>query len=225
MKRIALILAMAAAVIAMPAGAQKKKNDKDKQNQLASMEYIQWKFTPESYYYSWYWQKIIFFKIKLPGLGVHDNGFAGLNIPPGDDYVNEEWRKMTPIRAGTALETLGEVRKRTETDNQWTSLMQKDLIEIADNSLDLTGSYSTARSRLNKCRQRLASYRQLTSYQQSQAEDELLFINQSIEDIYTSGMGSSRKMDGYSKQILYMEKLERKYYRINLRNACSEIAR
>ena len=31
---------------------------KDVYNQIASMEYRQWKFTPEYYYYSWYMKKI-----------------------------------------------------------------------------------------------------------------------------------------------------------------------
>ena len=220
--RIKTIMLMTAAVLTVlsPAAmAQKTVSDKNNQNQLASMEFKQWKFTPEKYYYSWYWQKLIFFKIKLPGLGIYDNGLGGIGfITFHKHYVDERWRQMTPLRLGTAAETALEQGSRTETTDLWTGLAVKDAIELADNMLDLTGSYSTAKKRLERCRERIATLTALTDEQKSMAEDDLLLIRQSIDDLDKSGMGSARRMEGYQKETRHMEQVEDKYYRINMRN-------
>jgi len=220
-----LMTAAMLTVLSPAAMAQKTVSDKNNQNQLASMEFKQWKFTPDSYYYSWYWQKLIFFKIKLPGLGIYDNGIGGIGfITFHKHYVDERWRQMTPLRAGTAVEMALEKGKREKTTDLWKDLAVKDAIELADNMIDLTGSYSTAKRRLEKCRERIAGLKELTDEQKSRAEDDLMLIRQAIEDLDDSGMGSARRMEGYQKETRHMEQIEDKYYRLNRRNAYARIA-
>ena len=112
---------------------------KDVYNQIASMEYKQWKFTPESYYYSWYKEKIdlglFSIKIDVPGLGIHDRGPGGIGL--GDNYVNEPWRMMSPLRATTVAESLLEARNTESEKDYWNKILVKDLTVTLDRSTNL----------------------------------------------------------------------------------------
>lgn len=122
----------------IPAMAQ---SDEDYYNQVASMEYKQWKFTPKYYYYSWYRVSIKVLGVKIswdePGLGIHDNGPMG--IGGGDGYVNQKWRQMLPLRGETVTASL---LSSNNTDNEkgyWGDVFAKDLVTYFDRGISLAG--------------------------------------------------------------------------------------
>lgn len=109
----------------------------DYYNQLASMETgQQWKFTPRSYYYSWDYKRVLGIKVPIPGLGVHDNGPAGVGVG-GDGYVDERWRIMTPLRAATVTQSVLQGRNTEKEKNFWKDVNLRDMLVYADRSTDL----------------------------------------------------------------------------------------
>lgn len=118
------------------AGYAQDESSDDLYNQVASMEYKQWKFTPRAYYYSWDYKRVLGIKIPIPGLGVHDNGPAGIGIG-GDNYVNERWRQMTPLRVSAAAESNLQAANSEKEKDYWKDINIKDLVVYADRSTDL----------------------------------------------------------------------------------------
>lgn len=222
-KRIILTVAFCAAFsFCADICAQTAKYDPHRYNQIASMEFKQWHFTPERYYYSWYDQKInlglFSITVRLPGLGKHDNGFAGIGFG-GDGYVNERWRQMTPLRGATYVEAALEEKERAETTHQWKGLAIADGMELADNMADLTGAQSSVRARYSKCKDRLSKLvPYLSDSEVARAEDQLQLIKETIDDISNSGMGSVRREKGYKTCRRQLEALENKYFRIAKEN-------
>ena len=202
-----------AAMTAVPAEAQMYWHDPDKRNQFASMEFMQWHFTPESYYYSWYTKKIdlglFTLKIRMPGTGKHDRGPAGILPILGDNYVNEQWRMMSPLRAATTAEAVIAKGNRRETQEQWNKTMQDDALELADNTLDI--SYSSAKDDIEKGRKAIAEMSDnLTLGDLAEVEEELLAIRQAVEYIHDSGMPNARKTLGYDRQLRALDDLKKK---------------
>lgn len=124
--------------------------DKHYRNQLASMEYKQWKFSPEYYYKSWYNEKILFITTKVPGLGLHDNGPGG--IGGGDNYINERWRQMTPLRMTAVGENELQGGQVSDEQEYWEDLMTQDAITYADAStaVPVIGAWSVTSNDRNK---------------------------------------------------------------------------
>ena len=112
----------------------------DYYNQIASQEYKQWKFTPESYYYSWYKEKLdlglVTIKYDTPGLGIHDKGPAGIGIG-GDNYVNEKWRQMYSLRLVAASESNVQATHTDDEREFWEEINIKDAAVYLDRSTDL----------------------------------------------------------------------------------------
>jgi hypothetical protein len=109
--------------------------DKAKHYQWRSMEDGPWEFDPKDYYYSWYMKKILFIKTKVPGLGVHDNGPAGVGIG-GDGYVNK-YAPVTNNRlaaTASALVEAGSYKKEYDNINSWNN---RELQYSADRTVDL----------------------------------------------------------------------------------------
>lgn len=220
-KKFFLTVLMAALLAGcVPLMAQKKVSHKDNQYQLASMEFKQWKFRPKEYYYSWYSG---FLGLKIPGAGIHDRGPAGAGII-GDNYVNEDWRQMSRLRAATLAEATTERKDRKATNRQWDDLLTKDAIELSDGLIDITGSESSIRSRYGKCRDFLAEIAgDLTSEDAARAEDELQLIRETIDDIAGSGMGAARREKGYAALRRQLEQMEKKYMRLATVSAMDRI--
>lgn len=181
---------------------------KDVYNQIASMEYRQWKFTPEYYYYSWYMKKIdlglFTIKTKVPGLGMHDNGPGGIGFP-GDNYVNEPWRMMSPLRASTVAEALLESRNTESEKDYWNKIMTKDLMVIADRStnLPMVGAKSVTADEREEISQsildmlfEISELDNLKKYAQLLVEFRLQYdaINQEVDLIAGSNEDNSRRL-------------------------------
>ena len=140
-----------AVVGAVGAHAQ-DESDGDIYNQVASMEYKQWSFSPDWYYYNRYWGTVIDMPWPipnvrgwLPGLGVHDSqGWVVPTLPYvpfynfiGDNYVNEDWRQMYPLRVEAAGEAWLQAGQTEREKNFWNKIQVKDLAVYTDRSTDL----------------------------------------------------------------------------------------
>lgn len=190
----------AAVILAAP---QTMGADEDIRNQLASMEYKQWKFTPESYYYSWYMKKIdlglFTIKTKVPGLGMHDHGPGG--VGGADNYVNEEWRQMTRLRAIAAAEGLLQKGDTKDEMEQWEDIAAKDAVQYADKTLDLpyVGAWSVTRNERDRHIERIyENIRKIPadSYELAvRFNEELRKLEEEASCIHNAVMENARKID------------------------------
>lgn len=114
------------------------------------MEFKQWGFTPESYYYSWYKKRInmglFHITVKVPGLGVHDKGPAGMF--GGDNYVNERWRQMAGLRTTATASHSVESGNAGKEDGHWNDVFKQDLLTIADRNVEV--SYTMTKEKREK---------------------------------------------------------------------------
>lgn len=130
---------MALAAFPLSVAAQVIKVDEDHLNQISSMEYKQWKFTPKDQYYSWYMVDFGLFKTKMPGEGLHDHGLGGVGIW-GDNYVNEDWRMGVKLRTSTQALEKEELEQHKEAQQRWKEMMEHDLLVQADRLTDVSWS-------------------------------------------------------------------------------------
>lgn len=137
-------------LVATAASAQSDSNIED---QIASMEYKQYSFSPRWYYYNKYWGTVIDMPSPipdingyLPGAGLHDS--QGWVYPSeliavpfynfwGDNYVNEYWRLMTPLRTAAAAEALLQKGRVQGERDYWQKIQLKDAVVYLDKSTDL----------------------------------------------------------------------------------------
>lgn len=185
------------------------QHDKDNYNQWASMEYKQWKFTPESYYYSWYKKKIdlglFSIKIDVPGLGVHDDGPGGIGIG-GDNYVNESWRQMDGLRSGATVTHLIESSYSRQEDEHWNTVYKGDLATIADRSLDI--SYSITGDTRNRLKKQITD--NLQAMDDETADNFRMEYNRilaNIDNIHDAHMDNAKKIVAYENENRSLEKL------------------
>ncbi len=124
--------------------AQMRVKDKNKINQIKSIEYKQWEFSPDWYYYSWVKRKIFGISIRVPGLGRHDRGPGGIGIG-GDNYVNEydnNVKQYTPMIATVSSITLPNTEQQEE-DTE--TVYKQELAKFADKTIDY--AYILSKSR------------------------------------------------------------------------------
>lgn len=206
MKRKMILVLTAATMCMQHMYAQ---HDKDNYNQWASMEYKQWKFTPESYYYSWYKKKIdlglFSIKIDVPGLGVHDDGPGGIGIG-GDNYVNESWRQMDGLRSGATVTHLIESSYSRQEDEHWNTVYKEDLATIADRSLEV--SYSMTAGTRDRLKEQITD--NLSAMNDNTADNfrlEYDRILDNISNIRNAHMDNAKKIVAYEKENRALEKL------------------
>lgn len=136
-------------------------------DQWASMEYKQWSFSPDSYYYSRVWRRIINMPWPLPdvygwkpGNGYHDRGIwipaTGIYIPvifnpyaaaaghweavyAPDGYVNERWRQQLTLRTPAAAESVLYKLESNKEEDYWNNIRNLDVMTIADRMGVLSG--------------------------------------------------------------------------------------
>lgn len=137
MKRF-LMAVMVGICSLLTVSAQDESGD-DLYNQIASMEYKSWGFTPKWYYYSWYKKKIDLglFSITVDaiGLGIHDDGPGG--IGGGDSYVDQKWRQMYPLRLTAAGESNIQARYTDNEREFWEDINIKDAAVFLDRSTNI----------------------------------------------------------------------------------------
>ena len=139
MKCKRLGLALVVFICSLYAAWAQDESISDLYNQIASMEYKSWGFTPKWYYYSWYRKSIRVAGIKIswdePGLGIHDNGPAG--IGGGDGYVKQRWRQMYPLRVTAAGESNIQAGYTDSERKFWEDINIKDAAVWLDRTVNL----------------------------------------------------------------------------------------
>lgn len=136
-------------------------------DQWASMEFKQWDFSPDSYYYSRVWRRIIDMPWPIPdiygwvpGNGYHDRGIwiplTGLYEPfifnpyalaaghwdavyRADGYVSERWRQQSPLRVPAASESVLYKLESNKEEDYWSKIRNLDIATIADRQGVLSG--------------------------------------------------------------------------------------
>lgn len=180
------------------------KADRHNYNQWASMEFRQWYFTPQWYYYSWYTVYVLGVPIRLAGLGIHDNGPAGAGL--GDHYVDESWRQMTPLRLTSVAEQTLETEHNKEEKEEWNEVYQKDLLTIADRNLDI--GYSITEDRRSELIKDVDGYATLIgNYEKERVKEEKEHILSNIKIIRETHMDNAKKISAYEKESDNLERL------------------
>jgi hypothetical protein len=194
--------------------------DRHNYNQWASMEFKQWHFTPTWYYYSWYTRYVLGIPITLPGLGIHDSGPGGIGL--GDHYVDERWRRMTPLRnVSVAEHTLETERNKKETE-EWNDVYQKDMLTIADRNLD--AGYSITNDRRNDLIENVDGYATIISdYEKERVKEEKERILSNVKVIRNTHMDNAKKIAAYERESDSLEQLVRGEKLIALLNLTNQI--
>lgn len=117
--------------------SQVRVKDESKINQLKSMEYMQWKFSPDWHYYSWVRRSRnvlgMTWSWNEPGLGIHENGPAG--IGGGDGYVKT--KKNNIMQYAPMLVFVRDKKEKTEEQGEKTDIIYKqERAKFVDKSID-----------------------------------------------------------------------------------------
>lgn len=185
------------------------KADGANQDQWASMEFKQWKFSPEGYYYSWVHKKFLGITFKLPGSGIHDRGTAGTRLPiPGDNYVNERWRQMSGLRAEAAGMALLEKQEREKIKDRWEEILKRDGLELADKAVDAAKLIEDDK-RGKLCSQITKMVEDLPTGESLNIMDEYERIQQNIKIIHDAFIPNADKIVAYRKQMHKLERLNK----------------
>lgn len=184
--------------------------DKAKHYQLRSMETGPWKFHPPGWYYSWWTKegKILWWDVKwrLPGLGIHDNGPAG--IGGGDKYVT----RYSPNKTRRALMLVQANLSKKKYEAMTTSISEihkRELLNIADRSIDIV--YNDYEEIFNKLHSLM--YRKLIEYRRMVGLDETLQIliiehRKIVESVTYMKKSYVKNVDRQKVYIAQMKKLE-----------------
>lgn len=183
------------------------QHDKDNYNQWASMEFKQWDFTPKNYYYSWYMKKILFFKTKVPGLGIHDKGPAGSRIG-GDNYVNQRWRQMTGLRAEAAASHILEKNNAGKENDHWNDVYKQDLLTIADRNIE--AAYTMTKGEREKLQDDVMQNIRILERNGEDVSPYMLEYNRisgNVENIHKANMDNAKKLVAYERENESLEQL------------------
>ncbi len=162
--------------------AQMSVKDKNRTNQIKSMEFMQWKFTPKWYYYKWHWWN------NPLGLGLHKN------------YVSKDRRNIyqyTPAIASTFLQKNEAEKQEEETE----VVYKQELAKFADRSIDY--AYTLSKSRRDELKSEFnrfySEYTIISSDQKS--KQTLMFeynrILSNVKIINDSHMSNAKKREAY----------------------------
>ena len=243
------------AMVAANAMAQKKVHNEHTYNQVASMEFKQWEFTPKDDYFSKVRKKILFIKYDDPGEGYHDDGWFGIGtiLPTGsnyasyvagvtltgelerltrpDHYVDEDWRKMSPLRASAYGEALLQKNYINQEEGYWRGIRAVDALTVADRSgalaqgLSLSAVDVTENDRNEASRQVLHS---LDKLQGTEWDEELTLDYRMLQDgittIRNAHMDDARKSVQLHSLNRQLEQLSSKSYRLELaKDLCDSV--
>lgn len=206
------------ALFSLELAAQVPVYDEAKYYQFRSMETGPWEFRPKEWYYSWWYKHVSFLgfegDLKLPGLGVHDNGLAG--IGGADHYVSRYNPNQT--RRVLMLAQAKMVKDQTQrAADKIKKVQQRETLAIADRTVDLVWEHhkpSFARLEIIY-RARLKEYRR--TFGQNDAYRVILLEHQKIRDAvnymrknYVKNIDREKV---YSQQLVKFEQLIRRINR------------
>ncbi len=188
--------------------SQRRVEDENKLNQLRSIEFMQWKFSPDWYYYSWVKRKVFGVKVKIPGMGIHDRGPGG--VGGGDNYVRKYNRNITQT-SPLILETIYDKKKNIVEGNMIDTIYKQETAKFLDRTIDKTyfkfkKIFSNVKNKINyECALYLKNSRNgLSSQSQFDVLKNVMKIKQNTERIssnikivHKSHISSSKKMKAY----------------------------
>lgn len=168
--------------------SQAKVKDKNVNNQLKSQEYMQWKFTPKWYYYSWYKTKVLGVSITVPGLGLHNN------------YVKKDKRNIKQEAPTIVAVTLNE-KEATQQGDDTDVVYKQELTKFADRTVDI--QYELTKSERDNLISQIS--KELLKYAKNGGENqhvnsisgEVLRIRANIKIIHESHMSNAKKRVAY----------------------------
>lgn len=182
--------------------------------QLRSMEDGPWEFSPEGYYYSWWMKKIKLpwplpdIKTKVPGLGIHDRGFAGTGFL-GDRYVSK-YKPSAQVRA--KMIALTEItRKEYEAiEKKYKDIGDREAVDATDRQVNIAIKIYEERFQ--------AYYRNISSLcdflerhtsrgAAQRFRDELSRIQANVSLIGKSYSRNSERSSAYLKELKNLERL------------------
>lgn len=188
--------------------AQGSYYDESKHYQFRSMENGPWQFKPDFYYYSWIKKKIWFVEIKLPGLGIHDRGPAG--IGGGDKYVSR-YSPNLPLRTATiGIAELEEPEYRKQSES-YDSVKNMEALLVADRQLDAV--YGTVGDKLNTLKGAFVDNLVTYTANDGDADKALVLWNQyyavieSVNLIKDAYLDNSKRLKAYQEEVEKMEEL------------------
>lgn len=194
------------------------QHDEDNYNQWASMEFKQWDFSPKSYYYSWVKKKVLWWYIDVPGTGIHDRGVAGTHIPKGDNYVNQDWRQMSRLRAISVASTSKQTNNDANVNEQWKTLNQIDVLTYADKNID--AAYAITQGEREKLTNSImTSMILLFSMDEEKTANFVKEFNRIISNIKTinkAHMENAKKVIAYSQENKSLKELDNSLNMVNL---------
>jgi hypothetical protein len=132
MKKLILIIGLGFIWISGIAQAVMIVKDNNKINQMKSIEYMQWKFTPKWYYYSWYEEKVLGIEIPMPGLGLHQHYI--------NTYGNNNKQYIPAIASATYSRRQAE---KEEADTK--TVYNQELAKYVDREIDYVYSMTAPR--------------------------------------------------------------------------------
>lgn len=182
--------------------------DESKHYQFRSMEDGPWEFKPEFYYYSWIYKKVLWWHIKLPGMGVHDRGPAG--IVGGDNYVNK-YSPNGPLRTETAAAASLESPEYKQQSDSYDKVQQIEALLSADRAIDaVKGSIG---SKLNSLKSTFIEDMEAYIGNNGDADKALVLWNQyyaimeSVDKINSAYLDNSKRLKAYQVEIEKLEEL------------------
>lgn len=167
--------------------------DKNKNNQLKSMEFMQWKFTPKWYYYKWHWWN------NPLGLGLHSN------------YVSKDRRNI--LQETPMILAVAQSRKEAEKEHQEVDLVyRQELAKFTDREIDL--AYLAYKSRRDELVNNI--FNALIHYEEKGGDpniykplsENLERILTNIGIIHNSHMSNAKKREAYNAYDNELTELE-----------------
>lgn len=218
MKKIILFLFLFIALVdTVSAQAVLPSYDKAKHYQLRSMETGPWEFHPPGWYYSWWSKdgKILWWDVKwrLPGLGIHDNGPAG--IGGGDKYVT----RFSPNRTQRAIMLVQAKQSKAKYENITASISEihkRELLEVSDRTIDIVYSdYENIFLKLNTLMfKKIIEYKRMIGLD-DQLRSIILEHNKIKESISYTRKSYVRNIDKKRVYLSELKKLEQLIIKCN----------
>lgn len=186
--------------------AQKPVYDESKFYQFRAIENGPWEFRPKYYYHSWITKRVLGIKIKVPGLGVHENGPGGIGIG-GDNYI-KRYSPNAPLRDATMLLSM---KERENYEKQLEHYEQVQNIEaklISDRQLDIV--YPFISGKFHSSKERLfESLLEYSNNLNSKHEEKALFaaylqysrIEENIKNIKGYYVENGKRQELYLEEI------------------------
>lgn len=215
MKYITTILFLLLGILEINAQMVRPIESESMYKQLRSMEDGPWEFAPDAYYYSWVRRsdRIGFIKWSwdVPGLGVHDRGFAGSGVL-GDRYVSK-YKPSGQVRAKMiALTELS--RKYYESiAEKYKDIGERELIDATDRQVNLAIKLYEDRIKTMYSNIKLLSnlHDQYRGVKQTLIfRDELARIQSNISLIGKSYIRNAERTQAYLKELNNLERLSKK---------------